>query len=213
MKKFICLLGLALCCMIAFTSCESRSTEKKADAAEKTDSVTELVVENTISIDRQDMFLHYKNDYRWYETCIVLKDFMDDENCDGTISGISNIFQYVIGEEGKAFDTWVVMYSHVGDTTQVDVKYGFWVEDYPLNDEVIKVTFKEAFAKLMEANCTKPHSRHCVLRKEIGAIDCNPQYIFGNSHAQVYVDATTGEVRLNDPAFPDTFKKPLGEWP
>ena len=213
MKKFICFLGIALCCAVAFTSCNSCSTTKQVPAAENTDSVAAFVVENIISTDREDMFLKYKTDYRWFETCIVLKDYLDDENCDGTVSGISNIFQYVVEKEEGAYDTEVVMYTHVGDSTQVDVKHGFWVEDFPLNEEAIKVTFKDAYTKLMEANCPKPHSKQVVLRKEIGPNSCNPQYIFGNARAHVYVDATTGEVNTKNPAYPDNLQMPLGEWP
>ena len=103
---------------------------------------------------------------------------------------------------------------HTLDTSNIEVKEGFWVEDYPLNNEAVCISFEEAFTKLMEANCPKPHSRHCVLRKEIGPVDANPQYIFGNSRAQIYVDATTGEVSTINPAFPDAnLNGPLGEWP
>ena len=103
---------------------------------------------------------------------------------------------------------------HTLDTSTIEVKEGFWVEDYPLNNEAVCISFEEAFTKLMEANCPKPHSRHCVLRKEIGPVDANPQYIFGNSRAQIYVDATTGEVSTINPVFPDTnLNGPLGEWP
>ena len=56
---------------------------------------------------------------------------------------------------------------------------------------------------MYEANIPKPHSKNVVLRKEIGSLDANPQYIFGNSQAQVYVDAVTGEVRGYNPAFPE----------
>ena len=40
----------------------------------------------------------------------------------------------------------------------------------------------------METNIVKPHSQKVVLRRELGPIDANPQYIFGNTHEHVYVD-------------------------
>lgn len=125
---------------------------------------------------------------------------MDSKNANDSVVGISNIFQVVEQKSSKSFDVHVIMYTHVGDSTQVDVKHGFWIEDYPMDS--VKVTFKEAYAKLMATNLPKPHSRQCVLRKEIGPKECNPQYIFGNSEAQVYVDAITGEVTDINPAFP-----------
>jgi hypothetical protein len=51
-----------------------------------------------------------------------------------------------------------------------------------------------------------------VLRKEVAPLDCNPQYIFGNKRAQLYVDAVTGEVKDYNPAYKG-FTMPLGEWP
>ena len=161
------------------------------------------------------MFTTYNSDCRWYETCIVLKDFLDDENCDGTITGISNIFQ-VITEKDKGYDTNVVMITHTPDTTATDVKHGFWVEDFPLNDEEIKITFKDAYDKVMATNSPKPHSKHVVLRKEVGPVATNVQYIFGNNKAQLYVDAVTGTVSDKNPVFPtngEGYKMPLGEWP
>lgn len=70
-----------------------------------------------------------------------------------------------------------------------------------MNEEVINISYKEAYEKMMEANYPKPHSKHCVLRKEVGPYDCNPQYIFGNIEAQIYVDAVTGAVSDQSPAF------------
>ena len=84
----------------------------------------------------------------------------------------------------------------------------FLAFDPPENGSVM-----QAYEKMMNANCPKPHSRHCVLRREVGPIaDINPQYIFGNDQMQVYVDAMTGEVRTNNPVFPEDFKPELGAW-
>lgn len=83
-----------------------------------------------------------------------------------------------------------------------------------MNDELIKLTYKDAFDRVMATNCPKPHSQHVVLRKELGPKVANPQYIFGNSSAQLYVDAVTGEVRDTNPVFEGlNLGTPLGEWP
>jgi hypothetical protein len=170
-----------------------------------------LIVENVTGMDRQKMFQDYGKDYRWFETCIVLKDYLDSEGTDGTVTGISNIFQVVVEKDNGA-DVRVVMFTHVGDSTQVDVANSFWVEDFPMNEDAIKLTFKDAYDKVMATNAPKPHSRQVVLRKEVGPNSINPQYIFGNSQAQLYVDAVTGDVKTKNPAFPDNMTLQKVQW-
>lgn len=214
-KTFIFSLLISVVLSFAMISCDKNKNaapnDVKADTTQVVDGQTAgLNVENLVNLDKQYMFNTYGKDYRWYETCIVLKDFLDEEN-DGTVTGVSNIFQ-VVWEKDNGADVNVVMITHVGDSTQVDVKHGFWVEDYPMNDAAIKVSFKDAYDKVMAVNYPKPHSRHVVLRKEVGPADANPQYIFGNSQAQLYVDAGTGNVVDKNPVFPN-LNMPLGEWP
>ena len=213
MKKVLFSLIIMLGLVVSFSSCNG--CNKTADTTDEsvnqvTDSV--LVVEQAISNDREYMFMNYGGDYRWFETCIVLKNFLDEEN-DGAVTGISNVFQ-VVEEKEKGADTFVVLAAHVPDSTVYEVKHGFWVEDFPMNDEEIKVTFAQAFEKINQVNLPKPHSKQCVLRKQIGPKACNPQYIFGNVKAQIYVDAITGDVTDVNPAFGDIkLETPLGEWP
>jgi hypothetical protein len=165
-------------------------------------SAVELTVENTISTDRQDMYINYNNNYSWFETCIVLDNYLDSDTTIN-VSAVSNIFQYLIEKE-DGYDTNVVMFTHTTDTAAVDVKHGaFWIGDCVLNNEEVKLTFKEALDRLMQANCPKPHSRQVVLREELGPNRINPQYIFGNIQEHVYVDAVTGDVNLSNPAFND----------
>lgn len=215
MKKilFSLLAMFMMCFAISLVSCNGCGNKPAAeDEPELNPAITELVVENVVSTDREYMFMNYGGDYRWFETCVVLQNFLDEE-CDGTVAGISNVFQ-VVEEKDKGADTFVVLAAHTPDTTAYEVKHGFWVEDFPLNEEEIKVTFAQAFEKLNQVNLPKPHSKQCVLRKEVGPKECNPQYIFGNVHAQIYVDAVTGDVSDTNPAFGDIkLAKPLGEWP
>lgn len=202
MRKFI-LIAMLASCMLA-SSCNG--TAKKEQQKQLTSG--SFVVENVISTDRETMFLYYDDDYRWYETCILMKDFMDTDPTDSVIM-VNSIFQ-VVTERGRGYDTHVVRISHQLDTSYVEVVEGFWIEDFPMNNEEIVITFAEAWRLAMEANCPKPHSQHCVLRKEVGPNAANPQYIFGNSKCQIYVDATTGEVSAVNPVI---LEGPLGEWP
>jgi hypothetical protein len=92
---------------------------------------------------------------------------------------------------------------HVADSSYIEEIEGFWVEDMNMNDEIISVTYKQAFQLINEVNFPKPHSKNCVLRKEVGPIEANPQYIFGNIESQLYVDALTGDVTDESPSFCD----------
>lgn len=209
MKKVLMfVLGLVLALGISSCSSCSSSTPKLgvADAP--------LSVEHVIAADREAMYLKSGGDYRWYETGVQLKNFIDEEN-DGSIEMIVNVFQVIEQYDSTSFDTFVFKFQHFADgTVAEDSVHGFWVEDCPLNEEVIKVSFEEAFEKLNEVNYPKPHSRQVVLRKEVGPVDANPQWIFGNLHSQLYVDAVTGEVSPTSPAFKGlNLGTPLGEWP
>lgn len=209
MKKFLVfLMGIML--MIGVSACTC-SQQKKGSTEP---AVAELVVENVISLDRQAMFVAHGGDYRWYETGVQLKNWLDEEN-DGAIDLVVNVFQVIEKYDSTSFDTFVYKYQHFSNgSVNEEGIHGFWVEDYPLENEVIKVTFKEAFQKIQEVNLPKPHTRQVVLRKEVGPVEANPQWIFGNLHSQIYVDAVTGEVSSTSPAFKGlNLGTPLGEWP
>lgn len=213
MKKFLAFL-MSLVLIFGLSSCNSCTRNQTTPTEETTPAVVELVVENVISTDRQAMYLAHGGDYRWYETGIQLKDWLDEEN-DGAIDMVVNIFQAIEEYDSTSFDTYVYKYQHFSDgTVNEDSVHGFWIEDDPLEQEVIKVTFKEAYQKIQEVNLPRPHSRQVVLRKPIGPKDCNPQWVFGNLHEQIWVDAVTGEVANSNPAFDGlNLGTPLGEWP
>ena len=100
-------------------------------------------------------------------------------------------------------DSHVILMAHTPTSDTIDVKQGFWIEDFPMYDEDINITYKQAFDIVMAVNYPKPHSRQCTLRKPIGPKDCNAQWVFGNIEAQLWVDATTGDVATSNPAFDD----------
>jgi len=199
MKKLLIFIGAIL--VVLFSSCNSCN---KSNEASDTTNTKGIVVENTVSTAKEYMYLNYGGDYRWFETCVTMTNFMDGDSTSSEIENVTNIFQVVeMAEDSCSADVHVITISNDKSNPEAEIKVikGFWVEDYVLNTEEIKVTFEEAYENVMKANIVKPHSRKCVLRKEIGAVDCNAQYIFGNSQCQVYVDAVTGEVSGTNPAY------------
>lgn len=186
---FTCLLAVAM------VGCKKKQNVVKTDAP--------LVVENVISADREGMYLQKSVDYTWFETGITLKNFFDSEETSSEVEKVTNVFQVVEKTSETPSDVMVWIFEHTADGTTETGKFGFWIEDFPLNSEEIKLTFEDAYNRLMEANCPKPHSRQCTLRDPIGPIDVNPQYIFGNISGPIYfVDAVTGAVLNYNPAFP-----------
>ena len=172
-------------------------------------------IDHAIAVDRQAMYLKFKDDYRWYETDILLPEFLNSENVTSDPVMVVNIFQSVV-ERGTGFDTYVWKFQHLADgSVLTDSIQGFWIENQALNDEVIKLKYTEAFDRMMAANYPKPHSKHVTLRNPVGPVAINTQWIFGNIHEQIWVDAVTGECKNSNPAFPKEkgFKMPLGEWP
>lgn len=208
MKKLFVLLA-SLVLLISVSSCSSCTNQAKNFEAE----TTEQVVEHMIALDRETMFMNHADDYRWFETCVQLNDWLDEE-CDGSFNLVTNVFQTAVARDAGSYDTRVIKYQHINGETHEDAIDGFWIEDWPLEEETIKVTFAEAFEKVMETNLPKPHTHQVVLRKEVGPNPCNPQWIFGNLRSQIYVDAVTGEVSNVSPAFNGlNIGTPLGEWP
>ena len=201
MKKTI-FVALLLCALVGFTSCNNCSGKDEKEPVD-TVKVAELVLENTVSLDREIMYAQYSKDFCWYESEIVMKDCLD-EDCDGTIESITNVFQTL--DENS--DPTVYLFKHTTDTTTIETHEGYWCEDILLDNKDINLTFTDAFEKVMSADMIKPHSKCCTLRDPLGPKIVNPQYIFGNVKAQIYVDAVTGKMTDKDPAF-EGFEKPV----
>jgi len=222
MKKFqLFMIGLLFAFVISFSSCNGCSKQTTDAALSDTievvvnDTTVALNVENAIAMDRQAMYLAHGGDYRWYETDILLPEFMDSEDATSEPVMIVNVFQTVV-ERGNGFDTWVYKYQHLNNgEILTDSVQGFWIENYPLEDKPISVKYAEAWEKIHEVNYPIPHSKHVTLRNPIGPVAVNTQWIFGNIKEQIWIDAVTGEAAGSNPAFPAEkgFKMPLGEWP
>ena len=194
------ILALAVCMM--FTACNGCSN-KNNPVNDTTYPVAGLNVEQITATDFQWMTTHHGDDFRWYECCIDAENWMDESDTFNAI-GVANVFYKVFtDEDGNPITAKVYMLAHVGDTFTCDSTEGIWVGDEPMNDyNPMTVDFAHAYDNMMKADCVKPHSRHCVLRKELGPLDATPQYIFGNQECQVYVDAKDGSVNLDNPVFP-----------
>lgn len=191
MKKFLAFL-MTFALLLGASSCTSCNKEVKQ---------METVVEQVVQSDRQWMSNQFGNDYIYYETQIVLNEWLDDENCTGTVASILNVFQIVEGGD-TAFSPHVYLFKHTDSTFNVKVVDDAWMEDQDMAKDAITITYRQAYKKLMKANCIKPHTKNCVLRKMVGPYDCNPQYIFGDAFDEcVFVDAVNGRVSANNPAF------------
>lgn len=208
--------------VILFASCngcdKSQENVTPKDSIEvvlKDSAVAVIDVNHVIATDRQSMYVNYKDDYRWFETEILLPEFIDSDSATSAPEMVVNILQSIV-EKGNGADVWVHKFQHFNDGTVVhDSIQGFWIENYALNDEVIKLNYTEAWDRMMAVNYPKPHSKHVTLRNPVGPVAVNTQWIFGNIHEQLWVDAVTGDVKNSNPAFPEEkgFKMPLGEWP
>ena len=193
MKKLFFTL-LALFGLVMFVGCSSCSKPEPEPKGE-------LVFENLVSVDKQCVYMNYAKDYIWYEMQVTLNDYLDSDSCDGSFSDAFDVFQYVktVGKFEKPF---VVMFSHnVEGLDSVNVVQSSWLEDVPLVDSLIKISYKEAFEIAMKSDLQKPHSIHACLRNPLGPKQVNPQYVFGNIHKQIWIDAKTGEASDTNPAF------------
>ena len=186
MKKFFGFI-FALLLTMAISSCTNCSNTKVQDQnkpqIELKDTVeTTIDVDHTIALDRQTMYMSYKDDYRWFETEILLPEFMDSDSATSNPEMVVNVLQSIV-EKGNSADVWVHKFQHFKNGKVVhDSIQGFWIENYALNDEVIKLKYKEAWDRMMQTNFPKPHSRYVTLRNPIGPVSVNTQWIFGNIH-------------------------------
>ena len=212
MKKILGLITVLLVSlMISFSSCTNCSNQP----VQKAQTEVAIDVDHAIALDRQTMYVNYKDNYRWYETDILLPYFLDSDSVTSNPEMVVNVLQSIV-EEGNGADVWVHKFQHFKDGTVVhDSIQGFWIENYALNDEVIKLNYTAAYDRMMQANFPKPHSRYVTLRNPIGPVAINTQWIFGNINEQIWIDAVTGDAKNSNPAFPAEkgFKMPLGEWP
>ena len=204
---------MIVCACIMMLTCTACDLFKKNNDAKQSLNVTELV-----KADKDQMNKQVKVEYKWFETQVVMKDYLDTDTCDGKVVEVTNVFECAIPDTTSidsthvSYDVKVYLFNHTltGDN-MVEVS-DLWLGDNPIED--VKLSFEDAYKAVMAANYPKPHTRKCTLRKEVGPKAANPQYIFGNRTAQLYVDAVDGTVRDTNPVYEGSkAQRPLGEWP
>ena len=163
----------------------------------------ELVgIEEIIKTDDGHMKDGFDQDYKYYESFVTYDKFFDSGE-DNKIIEMCAVFQVLENEkESGSMDTRVIIFAHRPGSTFIDRKAGIFVENYNLCSDSIKVTFIQAYEKMMCSKLKKPRSKFCSLRRQYGEVKANPQYVFGNASEQIYVDAITGEVKNENPVFP-----------
>lgn len=191
MKKLFTLLMVAM--MFAFSACNSCNKVEK-----------EQTVEDILTADYNYMVENYDTTFVWYEVEFILNDYLDNEECDGTVKEFTNIFQVVTPIDSVNTNAFVVKMIHAGKISTVETEEGFWCEDVAMIKDRMQVTYAEAYQRMTESNYPKPHAITCTLRNALGPKIANSQYIFGNATAQIYVDAVTGDVSDQSPVFDKT---------
>ena len=163
-----------------------------------------LVPEKTIAVDAAKMAEIVAEDsaeYVWFETEVVYDNFLDEDK-PLAVASVKSTFQENV-TDSLGVNTFVYVFNHELGVEDVDPEpiHDFVIENKPLVDEEVVLTFADAVERVFETNTPTPHTRYVVLRKELGPKPgVNPQYIFGQ--ALLYVDAVTGEVTDKNPVYP-----------
>lgn len=166
----------------------------------------ELVPEKTVAVDSAkvaEIAAADSADFIWFETGVEYDNFFDEDE-PLAVAKVVSIFQ-VVKKDSLGVNTDVYIFGHELGVEDVDPEpiHTFVIEDMPLDGAQVELTFADALERMFEANYPKPHSKQVVLRKELGPKPgVNPQYIFGNVEAQLYVDAMTGDVADKNPVYP-----------
>lgn len=156
-----------------------------------------LTIEEITKIDKEIMASE-RDSFVWYETIVHLDSYLDEAN-NNSYDSVVNIFKAI-----KNGQPMIHRFFHLkGNVNYRDSIPGFWVEDCPLIDSLLKVPYDSAYMYMTRVNLPKPHSKNAILRCPLGPKDCNPQWVFGNIDSQIWVDATDGTVRESDPSFPE----------
>lgn len=226
MRKFL-FLGLLLTIVGIMTtgcsSCQSGKTSQ-GDAVEaaaeletakavlgdfravRSDGKVSIIPEVAIAVDREWLYLNVGGTYSWFETEAYFEKSFSDSLSSFKVDRVRNIFHNVTETDG-GYSVEVFQAITTKDGTVYKSGEGFVVGDYPINDDVIRINFAEAYQRLMESNIIKPDGHYCVLRKPVSKNVSHPVYIFGNRRSVlVAVDAVNGDVS-------PFLGGPLGEWP
>lgn len=206
MRKYIFIAVIAMFAWMISSCCKDNHSGNNTYAVNGSVH-TNGVIEHIIAADKQATYQKGDEKYRYYETVVVLSNYLDADTT-FEYQSVKDVMQTKVGDHVSGFTTTVYEYEHNlaehKDTTIVH-EDAFWLEDCDLSsygDQLI--TFDEAVELALKSNFKKPHSAYIVLRKPVWKVWTNPLYIFGNDHTGlIVVDALTGEVFDK---FPDSEK-------
>ena len=188
-KLLVFLMGIML--MLGVSSCKCTKEEEP---------VVDFI-EVAINADKAKMD-EMVDAYKWFESRVEYDNFFDADTTLAVVK-VESLFQVSV-EDSLGVKTFVYDFIHAPGEEDVNPECieAFVLDDKPLNDEQITLTFSEALERLYEANLPKPHSTKVVLRKVLGPKPgINAHYIFGNTEEQVFVDAVTGDVTDVNPFY------------
>ena len=210
MKKAI-FLSMLMLIGIALTGCSSCHSDNAKQAVEKVVKPLVLIPEQCISTDREAIYLRTPQEHtlHWMQTGITMTAFLTDAAIqDATVMEITNGFQTQWPVGNGIFTKVTLITTNTMATDSLVMNDSFYLDNDPLDEKQIRLTFNDALTKALEANCPKPQTRQCVLRAPVGPIRVyDAYYIFGDGHndtPMVFVNARTGEVTTKNPAFVGT---------
>ena len=209
MKKSI-IFGLLLAiASITATGCSScQSENKKQDGIE----LLKLGSNRVISTHREGVYLNTPKDWclKWMQAEATWTSFLTDASAaDATLMEVTDCFQAqkVVNEKGSTVCKVTIVTTNTMSTDSVVLEHSFYLDNYPLDDKAIVLSFEDAWQRALEANCEKPQTRVAVLRSPVGPVHVDDAYyIFappgGAKQPFIFVNARTGDVSTNNPAFP-----------
>ena len=190
MKKNLFLGLLLAIASIMTTGCSSCKSENKNQEETEVEAL-ELVPENVICADREVMYFRTPESHtlKWMESTATLTSFLtDDSIANAEFMEVTNGFQTQWpSEDGKGIYTKVTLITtNTMFTDSLVMDGGFYLDNQPLNDKEIVVTFAQALDLALQANCPKPQTRICVLRCPVGPVRVeDAYYIFGDGENDI----------------------------
>lgn len=204
---------LAIACMIGMSGCKGCSdngSEEQVENMFSTDYDGVLPdlskgAEYIIALHRQTMNVLADGDnYAWYETKFTFADSLKQETlADAVVKEVTDVFQTFHPEQCYTITTNAARGTMIPAPTP-----GLWIEDFDLGYSDVKLSIADVLMRLAQVNMPLPPSVSIILRKPVGPVQCNAQYVMGNPFETVWVDAVTGDVTNSCPAYPKGLAKP-----
>ena len=128
---------------------------------------------------------------RFYEVQTILDKPITVTDEKASVSASTTIIQ--VGTKVKQIDR--VFKNDRIKEEYVTYNDGWWIGDFAVPLDSVKLTFNDAVQKLRETNTVLPETTYMTFRKPT-APPFNTEYVFGSEKTFfVYVNAITGEVR------------------